>query len=417
MIARVAVLTQKYPKYSETFIAQEIKGLEERGFEITIFSLRRPVGEIMHGLNRSIRAKTVYLPESLAGEETRIVAAWRTVRTWNTFPAFMSAFRRDFRRDPTRQRVLSLRRAVVLACEMHGSITQLHAHFMTQPATVARYAGILKGLPWSCSAHAYDIWLSPSWEKREVMGSSQWVVTCTMYNEEHLKTLSGPGKVCHLYHGIDRSRFPPPPPRADGADGSDPSCPVHILSVGRLVEKKGYDDLLRALALLPPHLNWKMTHIGQGRLFRELKDLSERLHLGTRIEWLGKMEQEEVLKYYRAADIFTLPCKVAADGNRDGLPNALLEAQSQGVPAVSTYVAGIPELITPGLNGLLVDPGDYAALATAISDLIRKPALRTRMGAEGIRRVRVDFDFQKGMESLSARFLAVENQAATQVGR
>lgn len=407
MMARIALVIGIYPKYSETFIAQEVKALEDRGFDIAIYSLRRPVGEILHGLNRAIRAKTIYLPEGLAGEEERIAAAWRAVRAWSTFPDFMAAFRRDFRRDPTRRRVLSLRRAVVLAHEMRSDINQIHAHFMNQPATVSRYAGILSGLPWSCSAHAIDIWLSPEWEKREVIESSRWVVTCTRYNEDHLKGLSDSGDVFHLYHGVDRSRFPRAPERPDGSDGSDPSRPVHIYSVGRLVEKKGYDSLLHSLALLPPRLNWKMTHIGEGKLLGELHDTSRRLGLCARIEWLGKLRQEEVLKHYRRADIFVLSCKIAADGNRDGLPNALLEAQSQGVPVVSTSVAGIPELIAPGLNGLLVCPGDHEALATALSELIRKPALRARMGAEGQRKVRVSFDFQKSMERLSARFLTV----------
>ena len=160
-----------------------------------------------------------------------------------------------------------------------------------------------------------------------------------------------------IYHGIDTRRFPPPPARAPrAATAPIRDRPVSILAVGRAVDKKGFDDLLAALARIPPERHWRLVHIGGGPLLRELEDTARRLGIAERIEWRGPQAQAAVLDAYRAADIFALPCRVGADGDRDGLPNVLLEAQSQKLACVSTRVSGIPELIEDGVTGLLVEP-------------------------------------------------------------
>jgi glycosyltransferase involved in cell wall biosynthesis len=179
---------------------------------------------------------------------------------------------------------------------------------------------------------------------------------------------------------------------------------VMVLSVGRAVEKKGYDDLLDALSLLPPDLPWRFVHIGAGAGAERLKWQANRLGLDGRIEWRGTQAQPEVLAAYRAAGLFVLAAKVAKDGDRDGLPNVLLEAQSQALPCIATRLPGIAELIEDGRNGLLVAPSDPRQLAAALERLIRNPELRRRLGAAGEALVRRDFDMQAGIASLAERF-------------
>jgi glycosyltransferase involved in cell wall biosynthesis len=179
---------------------------------------------------------------------------------------------------------------------------------------------------------------------------------------------------------------------------------VLILSVGRAVEKKGFDDLLQALAMLPAAVEWRFIHIGGGALAASLRGQAERLGISQRVEWRGALAQPEVLAAYREADLFVLASKVAKDADRDGLPNVLLEAQSQRLACISTEISAIPELIQQGVTGLLAPPGEPTSLAEALARLIRDPAARARFGAAGERRVRNLFSMDPGISLLAKRF-------------
>jgi glycosyltransferase involved in cell wall biosynthesis len=275
---------------------------------------------------------------------------------------------------------------------------------------------MLTGLPWSASAHARDIWTIPDWEKAEKLAATRWVATCTAANAGHLSRFA-PGKVELVYHGLDFSRFPPnasPAPKS-AADGSDPANPVIILSVGRAVVKKGFDRLLAALAQLPAGTNWRLRHIGGGPLIEPLRSLAKKLKIASRIDWLGALAHGDVLGNYRAADLFVLASRVAGDGDRDGLPNVLMEAQSQGLACVATRLSAIPELIIDGETGVLVPPDDVAALSSAIAGLIGDPGRRQRLGAAGQARVRAKFRSEPGIAQLAAR-LGATATAATGTG-
>jgi glycosyltransferase involved in cell wall biosynthesis len=224
-------------------------------------------------------------------------------------------------------------------------------------------------------------------------------------NADHLAALAPePGCVELLYHGMDFTRFPRPAERRARRDGRDPDDPVIVLSVGRAVAKKGYAVLLEALSELPPELAWRLVHIGGGPLLDELKRRAQSLAVSDRISWLGARSQQDVVQAYRAADLFVLACRIAEDGDRDGLPNVLMEAQSQGLSCISTTVSAIAELIDDGETGLLVPPDDPAALARAIERLIRFPDLRVLLGSAGLRRVRNRFSFERGIDRLARRF-------------
>ena len=404
MSVPVAIVLKGYPRLSETFIAHEIRELERRGLDIRLYAMRLPTDPAVHPVHREIAATVTYLPEYLHNQPLRVLRAWRMARRLPGYRVARSDWLRDLRRDPTRNRLRRFGQAMVLANDLPTEVGWLHAHFLHTPASVTRYAAKMRNLPWSVSAHAKDVWTTPDWEKREKLADCRWLVTCTKVNADHLAALAPePGRVSLLYHGISFTRFPPAE-RRSGRDGRDPDDPVIVLSVGRAVAKKGHAVLLEALAELPPELAWRFVHIGGGALLDELKRRAQSLAVADRIAWLGARSQQDVVQAYRTADLFVLACRIAADGDRDGLPNVLMEAQSQGLACISTTVSAIPELIDNGETGLLVPPDDPAALARAIERLIRSPDLRVLFGAAGLRRVRSRFSFERGIDRLAIRF-------------
>ena len=404
----IAVILKGYPRLSETFIAQELHALEQRGLSLALYSLRHPTDVEAHPIHAEIRAPVVYLPEYLHREPARVWRAWRRARRLAGYRAARAAWWRDFLRDRTRGRARRFGQALVLAAELPHDVVHLHAHFLHTPASVTRYAAVLRGLAWSCSAHAKDIWTTPEWEKREKLDACAWTTTCTAANARHLRDLAGvEGKVDLVYHGLDATRFPPPDDVTRTNDGRDPAFPVNLLAVGRAVDKKGFDDLLHALAALPPERHWRLVHVGGGPLLPELAATARGLGLAERVRWLGPQSQAAVLDAYRAADVFALPCRVSADGDRDGLPNVLLEAQSQKLACVSTRVSGIPELIDDGATGLLVEPRAPGQLGEALLRLIADPLLRLRLGEAGYARTTGAFSMNAGADRLALRFRAL----------
>jgi glycosyltransferase involved in cell wall biosynthesis len=401
----IAVVLKGYPRLSETFVAQELLALERRGFSLALFSLRRPTDRATHPLHEQIKARVTYLPEYLHHGPLRVLRAWRSARKLPGYAKALSAWRRDFRRDRTRNRARRFGQALVLATELPADIAHLHAHFLHTPASVARYAAMLRGLAWSVSAHAKDIWTLPDWEKREKLAECTFVAACTSCNATHLRTLAPRGgNVDLVYHGIDTTRFPPPSRARSLADGRDERSAVTLLAVGRAVDKKGFDDLLRALACIPRERLGQLLHVGDGPRLPMLKALARELRIDDRIRWLGPQAHAVVLGAYRTAELFVLPSRIASDGDRDGLPNVLLEAQSQRLACVSTRVSGIPELIVDGQTGLLVAPRAPDELAAALTRLISDPSLRRALGDAGFERTTTLFSLDGGADRLAERF-------------
>jgi len=401
---RVAFLLKGYPRLSETFIAQEIAALERRGLDVLIVSLRQPTDPRRHPVHGEIRAAVLYLPEYLILQPLRVLKCWWKARRLATYRQTRSLWLKDLLRDPTPNRVRRFGQALVLAAELPADVERLHAHFLHTPASVARYTAGLLGLPWTGSAHAKDIWTTPEWEKREKLASCEWLVTCTRTNREHLAALAPPGRVELVYHGIDITRFKAGNAQARARDGRNAADPVVILSVGRLVEKKGTDVLLQALARISPDLHWRFVHVGGGPLKGRLARLASRLGISSRVEWRGALTQDRLLAEYRSADVFALASRIAADGDRDGLPNVLAEAQSQALACVATRVSAIPELVRDGQTGLLVDADDSDDLARALETLIASPARRRALGQAGQSRVVESFALDANIDALARKF-------------
>lgn len=401
MPRKLAVVVKGWPRLSETFIAQELVALEEAGYDLDIWSLRFPTDTKRHPLHERLKAPVYYLPEYLHQEPWRVL---KSVLRNMIRKGFWSAFGlwvRDLRRDQTRNRIRRFGQACVLAVEMPVQTRAIYAHFMHTPASVARYAAVMRGLKWGVSAHAKDIWTSPDWEKREKLqeayAGATFLATCTGFGVEHLKDLADtPDRVELVYHGLDLARFPEPPePRK--AQG-----PTRFLSVGRLVEKKGFDNLIEALALIPDEIEWQWVHIGGGGSGEALKARAETLGIADRITWRGACDQPEVIEAMRDSDVFVLPSRIASDGDRDGLPNVLMEAASQKLCILSTPVSAIPEFIDDGVQGILSDDAPEA-LASALADLSGNPEKRVVLAEAAYTRLTRDFLMQPGIQQLDRR--------------
>lgn len=402
---KIVVLLKGYPRLSETFIAQELLGLEKAGLKLELMSMRRPTDKKRHPVHDEIRAPVTYLPEYLHEEPLRVLKALWACRKK---PGFTSALRRffsDLPHDLSRNRFRRFGQAAVLAHEWPVDAEWLHVHFIHTPASVAAYTHLITGTPWTISAHAKDIWTSNDRDLAAKLQSARWAVTCTAGGFQHLQTLSGAKRNVHLsYHGLDLTRFPHFETSRPARDGSDADDPVRILSVGRAVKKKGIDILLRALASLPRDIHWRFTHIGGGDELAVLRKLADELGIADRIVWTGAMDQKQVLENYREADLFALACRITSDGDRDGLPNVLVEAASQALTCISTNISGIPEFFVSGENGLLTEPENPTAFADALRSAITDPQLRQRLGSAAENRVRTAFDHRTSIVELKALF-------------
>ncbi len=386
----IAVLLKGWPRLSETFIARELEALEARGLTLTLWSLRHPTDTKTHPVHARVKGAVTYLPEYLHNEPGRVFRAWRKLRWTPGYRAAKTLFNADWKRDRTRNRIRRFGQALVLAAELPPGTKALYAHFIHTPGSVTRYTSALTGLPFAISAHARDIWTTPDWDLAAKLAEARFVTTCTADGHARLASLS-PGKPPHLgRHGLDLTAWPEASIRP-ARDGANPADPVTILSVGRAVEKKGYPTLLKALGLLPAALNWRFVHIGGGPLRDTLKKQAETLGISARLTWRGSLSEDDVRAALQAADLFALTPEIASDGDRDGLPNVLVEAQAQGLAAVTTPTGGVTELITDGQNGLIAPAGDAPAIAAALAALIADPSRRRAMGQAGRTRVVTDF--------------------------
>lgn len=404
---KLAVLVKGWPRLSETFVAQELVALQEAGHSFDIWSLRHPTDMKRHPLHDRFRGQVRYLPEYLYQEPQRVWVARRAAQALPGYAEAYRVWRADLRRDPTHNRIRRFGQACVLAAELPETTRVMYAHFMHTPSSVARYAAIMRGLPWSFSAHAKDIWTSPDWEKTEKLQAkthgAAFGATCTAIGAEHLRSLADdPARVDLIYHGLDLTRFPVPPDRVQRT----PDAPFHMLSVGRLVEKKGFDRLIEAFAMLPDTLDWHWTHIGGGTLGDTLRARAEAAGVSHRITWKGACDQPEVIAAMRVSDLFVLPSRIAADGDRDGLPNVLMEAASQLLPILSTPVSAIPEFIETGTHGVLSEDNP-AALASAIAEMAAAPENAASMATAAYDRLIAEFRMDPGIARLSERLRAL----------
>jgi len=391
---RVAYVLKMYPRFSETFVLNELLELERQGVVLRVFSLKRPNDGIAHADVQRLRAAVTYLPESLP----RLVWAQRELlrrRPLRLLALFLRAVRK--RRLDSAKHVLQ---AGALAPRLLDERwTHLHAHFASGSTSVALNASRLTDVPYSLTAHAKDIYLDsvrPADLARK-LAPARFAVTVSDYNAAYLRPLANGTRVVRVYNGIDLERFTP--------NGTPRDRPPLVLAVGRLIEKKGFDDLVRACASLDAEgTDFRCAIVGKGPLRDDLQTLIDRLGLGSRVSLTGPLPRERLLHLYPRAAVMAAPCTVGDDGNRDGLPTVLVEAMALGVPVVTTPVTGIPELVEDGVTGLLVPERAPAALARAIGRLVAEDELAQQVAAAARARVEERFDLRRNVAQLRRLF-------------
>jgi len=390
----LGMVLKGYPRISETFIANEILLLEERGIPIRIFSMRHPREPFCHDNVRRIRARVDYLPTELFIDFPRLVLAGALAGTG--MPArFREALRMAagrFARTRSPGTIKHLLQAAFLVTRFlrrAPEVVHLHAHFAHSPTSVAMFAGLLGGVNFSFTAHAKDIYTSDTRQLREKIGRAAMVVTCTEYNRQYLARLAdgSPTPVFRVYHGIDLSLF------NGGEAKQQPRPPFRILTVARLTAKKGIPTVLHALALLRGrNFPFHYTLIGDGEDREAIIRLIFDLGLQGQCRWQGTLPHARVIEEFQRADLFALGCEIGPDGDRDGIPNVLVESLAMGVPAVATTVSALPEIIGGETGGLLSAPGDAGAMAENMVGLLNDEALRRRVVSRGRELVRSSFD-------------------------
>ena len=404
---KIGYILKRFPRLSETFVLNEMLELERQGHIIEVFSLLRPPQEERHGLLKELKARITYLPsagallkmklqEGLAAEPIDLAAAL-TDGGAATDPVFNGASAEE-------AAVLQIKAAAAAGLALARGVEHLHAHFTSDAATVALLASRLSGIPFSFTAHARDIYhsyksiASDKSMRRAKIAEADFVATVSDYNRSHLRQIApGDGaRVRRLYNGIDLTRFSPEP------SGAKPGL---IVAVGRLIEKKGFSDLIKACAILQDlGVDFQCHIIGDGPLLGDLLSQINELGLKGRVIVPGPQPQERLIGMMRAACVAVLPCIVSESGDRDGLPTVLLEAMALAVPVVTTSVSGGPEIVAHGQTGLVVEPGDPAALAASIETLLESPLIAARMGAAGRRRAEDLFSLEKNVATLSGWF-------------
>lgn len=379
---RLGMVLKGYPRISETFISNEIRGLEKNGFAVHIFSMRKPRENFTHESVRDIQAKVTYLPESMLWGLPALV--WNTLAYACSHPKrFTRGLRMlgsRFAGAPKKHTWLKhFMQGCYLANKAQGlDIAHLHAHFAHTPTTVALYGALFLDIPFSFTAHAKDIYTQAPERIREKLALARFAVTCTGYNKVFLDTLTErPERIHKVYHGIDLSLF-------NGAaalrEQQPAEPPYRIMTVARFVEKKGLPDILHALAQLKKEgLDFRYALIGDGTDRKQLKQLVGKLGLDDVVEFTGTIAHDQVLEYFRTAQAFVLACMEAKDGDRDGIPNVIAESMAMGVPVVSTNVSGVPELVEDKVTGMLVPSRDVEAIAESIRSILTDAELRRRV--------------------------------------
>jgi glycosyltransferase involved in cell wall biosynthesis len=417
MSGRVIYIVRSWPRLSQTFIVNEVLALERRGVDLAIFSLVRSGEDVVQPQLADVRASVRYVAELAPRRSSRI----------RSHLALLVAVPRDYLGSLVR----CLRRPGLAAgygeCSALGCFGQavrvatavramrqrgeapvrVHAHFAHDPALVGMLAARLCGLPFSFTAHARDLVQIPPTSLARRATEATAVVTCCAVNAAYIRSAvpaADRPPVLVIRHGVDLERFAPAP------EHRTPEVPT-VISVGRLVPKKGYADLLRALQLLRrTGARFRFGLYGDGPLWDELVELRDELGLRGCLQLMGARDNDQIVSALRGADVFALTPRVAEDGDRDGIPNVLVEAMACALPVVTTSAGGVTELVEHGVNGLLADPGDVPRVAELIGTLLSDPEQRRRLGAAARRTVERSFDVDSAARELE-RVLIPESTA------
>jgi glycosyltransferase involved in cell wall biosynthesis len=401
---RLTYVIGSYPVLTETFIDREVEGLLSAGVDLRIISIRQP-GTTLSPAQQAIRRRVTYLlpPSVPALIVSQLAAAIRHPRAYFGTIAWLLTRRHEgASRTKTLLHAVTGAHAAWVLRDRRG--VHLHAHFVDRAATVALVASRLLGTTYSVTAHAADVYAHPALLKERI-GEAAFAATCTEYNRRYLADRLGPAgqRVQRIYHGLPVDAYRGRRVHADG--------PRLLVAIGQLKEKKGLAYLIEACRLLCDRdRDVRCTIIGDGPLRPDLERQIADLGLADRVELAGAMPHPAAIDHLARAFAFVLPCVIADDGDRDGIPNAILEAMAMGLPVVSTPVSGIPEVVRDGETGYLVPERDAPALASAVERLLDDQSTADRMGAAGREFVTAEFDVERNLRRLLDAFTNVTSR-------
>jgi colanic acid/amylovoran biosynthesis glycosyltransferase len=386
----ILYVLKRFPRVSETFVINELLALEGRGERILVDALLRPEDGPRHPELERLRAGVRYLPRHPRLRDREVASAHLTLALRSPMRWVRHAIRA--RRADTWRRFVQA--GLVARRARRERVRHIHAHFVTAAAEVARDAASLAGLDFTVTAHAKDIYQR---ENAPLLASrlegAAAVVTISEFNARHLREALPGVPIRHVPNMM--AVQPPTNGRAEDL----------VTCVARLIPKKGVDLLIESFALLPRELDRvRLEIVGEGPLADELRRLATARGLEERVEFLGPLPSGGVDAALRRSSLLALPCRIAADGDRDGLPTVLLEAMARGVPVVSTSVAGIPEVVRDHETGLLVPPEDPEAIAEAITTLLRDRSLAASQAAAARSLVKERFDPRRNAALLQSVF-------------
>ena len=390
---KIGYVVKMFPRLSETFIRNEVLELERQGLALRIFSLKRPSEPESRLARAAVKAPITYLPERLHREPLRVLLAQVGVmrRHWRGYRRTLLHVLRGRELRSLRR---GLRRFGQTCCLVHemGQVEHLHAHFASDPTRLASWAQMICQSSYSVTTHAKDLYQDERISSpglRYKLSQARFVVANSEFSAKGLRALFGvelPTKIFTIYNSIDLASFP--------RRRNEPSEPL-ILSVGRLVEKKGFPDLIKACGLLKEWgVSFTCEIVGSGPLGASLKQCITNLGLEGTVKLCEQMPQQELRTHYLKATLFALPCVVAANGDRDILPNVLKEAMAMGVPVVTTRLGGIEELVVHEETGLLATAGDIADLAKCLARLLADAELRRRFANQARRVIEERFNLE-----------------------
>ncbi len=383
-----------YPRISETFISNEILLLEKHGFRMRLFPMRHPRENFCHDSVRKIKAQVDYLPTELLLEFPRLLQPniFLAVKRPALYKHGLGLAFKRYKRSTNLATLKHLLQGGYLA-NTHilkdSALLHLHGHFAHSPTSVTMFAALLSGRSYSFTAHAKDIYTSNPEQLREKMKLAEFVITCTDYNRRYLEKISeGVNTPIHcIYHGIDLKLFSP------NTQHAECTPPYKLLTVARMTEKKGLPTLYKALHILKDQgFPFIHTLIGDGDDKDKIHRLLTELELNDCCKCLGTKTHKEVLTQFEENDLFVLACEIAANGDRDGIPNVLVESLAMGVPALSTDVSAIPEILLHNTTGITVAPSNPETMAARIKMALQNRDLRKTVIQGGIEHTHKYFD-------------------------
>jgi colanic acid/amylovoran biosynthesis glycosyltransferase len=390
---RMAYVIEKFPSPTESFILNELLELQKRGIELYLLVLRKQKRYLGIPELKKLNFPVIFLPKIcflfpfLCFYRTPLLSIFSLLNRSGS-PA--GRLFKNFRNDQI---------SLFFAHKLKGKdINHVHAHFAFISVDIASVLSKLLGIKYSFTAHAQDIYTNLP-KIQQVIGDASFTITCTQYNRHFLNKISDfeyADRIFTVYHGVEISKW------LSSHHYHKIGCSeIRILSIARLVEKKGLIYLLKAVQrLIQMDVQVTCTIIGEGPLRRRLKNQIKDLGLEDFVRILDFLSQEQIKSFFAQSDIFVLPCMVAGNGDRDGLPNVIMEAMLSGVPVISTPVSAIPEIIKDGITGILVREKDEKAIADAIIRLKTYPMLYAKITSNGRMEVIEKFDIEENTDEL-----------------